>query len=116
MTPHATPGRHVLADFRGVSADRLTDVQALERDLIAAAQAAGAHVLSAHFHHFGDGAGVTGVVLLSESHISIHTWPEHAFAALDIFMCGAARPELALEHLRARLAPEAVHATTVARG
>lgn len=115
-TPHATPGRHLLADFRGMPADRLSDAQALERDLIAAAEAAGARVLSAHFHHFGEGAGVTGVVLLSESHISIHTWPEHAFAALDIFMCGAARPELALEHLRARLAPESVHATTVARG
>ncbi|GLK92712.1 hypothetical protein GCM10008164_04480 [Achromobacter xylosoxidans] len=116
VTLHATPGRHVLADFRGVPPDLLTDAQGLERDLIAAAEAAGARVLSAHFHHFGDGAGVTGVVLLSESHISIHTWPEHRFAALDIFMCGSARPELALEHLRARLAPETVRETTVARG
>ncbi|MFY3550954.1 adenosylmethionine decarboxylase [Achromobacter insolitus] len=116
MTLHATPGRHVLADFRGVPPDLLTDAQGLERDLIAAAEAAGARVLSAHFHHFGDGAGVTGVVLLSESHISVHTWPEHRFAALDIFMCGSARPELALEHLRARLTPETVRETTVARG
>jgi S-adenosylmethionine decarboxylase len=84
--------------------------------LIDAARAAGARVLSAHFHHFGAAAGVTGVVVLSESHISIHSWPEHRYAALDIFMCGAARPELALEHLRAQLAPESVNVTTVARG
>jgi S-adenosylmethionine decarboxylase len=116
VSVHATPGRHVLADFRGVAADLLTDPQALERQLIDAAQAAGARVLSAHFHHFGEGAGVTGVVMLSESHISIHSWPEHRYAALDIFMCGAARPELALERLQAQLAPESVRVTTVARG
>ena len=84
MTVHATPGRHVLADFRGVAADRLTDPAALQAQMIAAAQAAGAQVLSAHFHHFGEGAGVTGVVMLSESHISIHSWPEHRYAALDL--------------------------------
>jgi len=115
-TLHATPGRHVLADFRGVPATRLTDAAALEAQLVAAAQAAGAHVLSAHFHHFGEGAGVTGVVMLSESHISIHSWPEHQFAALDIFMCGTAQPELALAWLQDALAPESVHVTTVARG
>lgn len=116
MTVHATPGRHVLADFRGLAPGLLTDAQALERQMTAAARAAGAQVLSAHFHHFGEGAGVTGVILLSESHISIHSWPEHRFAALDIFMCGAARPEEALEFLRAAWKPESVHVTTVARG
>nr|WP_211187149.1 adenosylmethionine decarboxylase [Achromobacter sp. Bel] len=116
VTAHATPGRHVLADFRGVAAERLTDPAALESQMVAAAQAAGAQVLSAHFHHFGEGAGVTGVVLLSESHISIHSWPEHRFAALDIFMCGAAQPELALASLQDALAPESVRVTTVARG
>ncbi|WP_029953871.1 adenosylmethionine decarboxylase [Achromobacter sp. DH1f] len=106
----------MLADFRGVDAGLLADVAALERELVAAAQAAGAQVLSAHFHHFGAGAGVTGVVMLSESHISVHSWPEHQFAALDIFMCGAARPEQALERLRAALAPLTVRVTTVDRG
>ncbi len=116
MTVHDTPGRHVLADFRGVAPVLLADAQALEQRMTAAARAAGAQVLSAHFHRFGEGGGVTGVILLSESHISIHSWPEHRFAALDVFMCGAARPELALEFLRSALAPESVHVTTVARG
>lgn len=116
MTVHATPGRHVLADFHGVAAAGLTDAAALERHLLAAADAAGARVLSAHFHHFGEGAGVTGVVMLSESHISIHTWPEHGYAALDVFMCGAARPERALDSLRAALAPASVRVTVVDRG
>ncbi|MGV2861958.1 adenosylmethionine decarboxylase [Achromobacter sp. ESBL13] len=116
MTVHDPAGLHVLADFRGVPAHRLTDAVALEAQLIAAARAAGAHVLSAHFHLFGEGSGVTGVVMLSESHISIHSWPEHEFAALDIFMCGAAQPELALASLRDALAPASVHVTTVARG
>jgi len=116
VTMYGTPGRHVLADFRGVAPGLLADAQALEQQMTAAARAAGAQVLSAHFHHFGEGAGVTGVILLSESHISIHSWPEHRFAALDIFMCGAARPETALDFLRAALAPESVHVTAVDRG
>lgn len=116
MTVHATPGRHVLADLRGVAPDLLADAQALERHMTAAARAAGAQVLSAHFHRFGEGGGVTGVIMLSESHISIHSWPEHGFAALDVFMCGAARPELALDFLRSALAPESCRVTTVARG
>ena len=114
--PHAARGRHLLADFHGVAAALLGDAAALERELVEAARAAGARVLGAHFHHFGAGAGVTGVVMLSESHISIHSWPEHLYAALDIFMCGAARPELALRRLRAALAPASVRVHDVARG
>jgi len=47
-------------------------------------------------HNFGEGSGVTGVVLLAESHISIHTWPELKYAAVDIFMCGACDPQRAI--------------------
>ena len=115
MTVHATPGRHVLADFHGVAAAGLSDAAALERQLLAAADAAGARAERA-FPSFREGAGVTGVVMLSESHISIHTWPEHGYAALDVFMCGAARPERALDSLRAALAPASVRVTVVDRG
>jgi S-adenosylmethionine decarboxylase len=85
-------GRHLLADFHGVAAGRLGDAAAIEALLRAAADAAGATPVAGHFHPFGPGLGVTGVLLLQESHISIHTWPEHGFAAVDVFMCGAPGP------------------------
>ena len=97
-------GRHLLADFHGVAAGRLGDAVAIEALLRAAADAAGATPVAGHFHPFGPGLGVTGVLLLKESHISIHTWPEHGFAAVDVFMCGAARPDKAVEAISAALA------------
>jgi S-adenosylmethionine decarboxylase len=102
---HRPSGSHLLADLSGIAPQRLTSCAEIEQLLRAAAEAAGAHVLHSHFHGFGDGQGVTGVVLLAESHISIHTWPEDGFAAADIFMCGAAQPERALAMLRVALAP-----------
>jgi S-adenosylmethionine decarboxylase len=109
-------GTHLLADLHGVDADLLQDGVALESLLRRAAEVAGARVLNSHFHSFGAGDGVTGVVLLAESHISIHTWPESGLAAADIFMCGLADPERALKVLIDGLAPahQSVHA--LARG
>ena len=94
---HLPLGTHLLADLSGVAAAVLRDCAVLEALLRAAATDAGAQVLHGHFHSFGVEAGVTGVLLLAESHISIHTWPEAGFAAVDIFMCGAARPQVALD-------------------
>lgn len=75
---------------------RLDDLAHVRDALRRAAIATGATVLRSEFHDFGSGYGVTGVVLLAESHISIHTWPEHDYAALDLFMCGIADPYKAL--------------------
>jgi S-adenosylmethionine decarboxylase len=97
-------GRHLLADFYGIAVHVLNDARALEATLIAAAQAAGAVPLESRFHTFG-GGGVTGVVLLKESHISVHTWPEHGFAAVDVFMCGNARPQDAVDALKCAWLP-----------
>lgn len=101
--PHLPLGTHLLADLSGIAPERLRDCAALERLLREAAVAAGAQVLHGHFHSFGPGQGVTGVLLLAESHISLHTWPEVGFAAVDIFMCGAALPQLALDIIQAAL-------------
>jgi S-adenosylmethionine decarboxylase len=112
----AAAGTHLLADFHGVAASLLRDARTLERLLRDAAQRAGAQVLSSHFHTFGEQDGVTGVVLLSESHISIHTWPESAFAAIDVFMCGSADPRCAIAELTRVLAPKQQLVKEAARG
>jgi S-adenosylmethionine decarboxylase len=109
-------GLHLLADFHGVAPGFLNDVDQLEKTIRAAAACSGATVLSCHFHRFGEGFGVTGVAVLAESHISIHTWPEFEFAALDIFMCGALDPNLAAEYLVKRLKPREHEITRVLRG
>jgi S-adenosylmethionine decarboxylase len=106
----------VLADLHGVSAEILRDGPAIESLLLQSARAAGAQILNSHFHSFGAGKGVTGVVLLAESHITIHTWPEFGFAAADIFMCGSADAERALAVLRDALQPASSEVRTIARG
>jgi S-adenosylmethionine decarboxylase len=114
--PRDACGVHVLADLGGIEADLLRDAAALEAILVDAAKAAGACVLSAHFHRFGGEQGVTGVVLLAESHITIHTWPEHRFAALDIFMCGNARPHEAVEQIARELRADMQNVRVCERG
>jgi len=90
-------GKHVLLDVRGIT---VTDTASIRRALLDGAHASNATILFDHFHEFQspDGVtGVTGVVLLAESHITIHTWPEFQYAAVDIFMCGDCEPELAVD-------------------
>lgn len=112
---HRPTGTHVLADLGGIAAEKLCSCESLDALLRAAAEAANARVLHSHFHGFGDGQGVTGVVLLAESHISIHTWPECGFAAADIFMCGDAQPELALAIMETALQPSSRSISSVHR-
>ena len=108
-------GRHLLADFSGIDPALLIDPQHVERILLQAAEVAGATAIFSKFHHFGENAGVTGVLLLRESHISIHTWPEHGFAAVDAFMCGDARPDLAVDVIQRAFAPQHIRIEDVAR-
>ena len=115
MSAFKAEGTHLLADLSGVAAHLLTSCSAIEILLRAAAEAAGARVLHSHFHTFGPGLGVTGVVVLAESHISIHTWPEQQFAAADIFMCGNAAPRRALDILNKTLMPQRCDVKTVYR-
>ena len=91
-------GTHLLVDLFG--ARRLDDLAHIEKTLRRCIEVAGATLLHIHLHHFTPNGGVSGVAVLSESHISIHSWPEADYAALDIFMCGDARPELAVPVLR----------------
>jgi S-adenosylmethionine decarboxylase len=96
-------GSHVLLDFWG--AQGLSDIHFIEKAMRSAAGVCGATVIDVHLHSFGAGQGVTGVAILAESHISIHTWPETGFAALDIFVCGQCNVDLAVQELRAVFQP-----------
>ncbi|MEZ0148956.1 MAG: adenosylmethionine decarboxylase [Candidatus Reddybacter sp.] len=93
-------GQHLLIECHGQHAS--LDSGELTALLCEAAAAGGATVLFQHFHKFGDQGGVTGVLILSESHITVHTWPEYDYAAFDIFMCGEARPKDAAAVISAR--------------
>ncbi len=96
-------GTHLLIDLWGAS--NLCDPDHIDRALREAAEAAGATILHGHFHHFSPNGGVSGVLVLAESHISIHTWPERDFAAIDIFMCGACNPYHGVPALKAAFTP-----------
>lgn len=108
------PGKHILLDFFG--AKQLTNTPQIEAVLREAARACGATVLDITLHSFGEDGGVTGVALLAESHISIHTWPENGFAALDIFMCGNCDSSLAIEPLKKMFKPTRLTIKEVIRG
>lgn len=81
-------GQHVILDLYGTNHAKLTNPALIESIMQNVATELKATVLQSHLHHFGEDLGVTGVLLLAESHMSIHTWPEAGFAAIDIFMCG----------------------------
>jgi S-adenosylmethionine decarboxylase proenzyme len=110
----STAGRHLIAEYWGCAAS-LDDPTALEAALRAAASAARANVLHALFHRFSP-HGVTGVLLIEESHLSIHTWPESGYAAVDLYTCGEADPRVAHEVLVAALRASESTMVILARG
>lgn len=123
MTPNGfAPGTHLLIDFYQASTAALTNSQLIEEALRHAAHVCGATVLNVTLHQFSTSTeadqppGITGVALLAESHISIHTWPEIGFAAIDIFMCGQCQPELAIEPLQQVFKPQKIDISHHARG
>lgn len=109
-----TAGRHFIVDFYG--ARHLANAEIIEKALTDAADAAKAVLLHLHIHTFSGAGGVTGVALLAESHISVHTWPERDYAAFDIFMCGNSLPENAVDLLKKVFRPERVELQEILRG
>jgi len=107
-------GTHIIIDLWG--AKPLDDIELMEATLRKAAKVAGATVLHIHLHHFTEGGGISGVAVLAESHISVHTWPERDFAAFDVFMCGDANPEAAVPIFTDALKPEKVNVSEYLRG
>jgi S-adenosylmethionine decarboxylase len=106
-------GAHLLIEFWGAS--HLKDPALVTDVLRKAAERSGATIVDVHSHVFSSG-GVTGIAILEESHISIHTWPECDLAAIDIFMCGNCRPHAAIEPLKEAFLPKRIELAEHKRG
>ena len=106
-------GVHLVVDLHG--ARRLDDIDHIEATLRRCVEASRATLLHIHLHHFKPN-GVSGVAVLAESHISIHTWPEARYAALDVFMCGSADPDACIPVLREAFGAQRVGVNEILRG
>jgi S-adenosylmethionine decarboxylase len=106
-------GAHLIVDL--YEAEHLDDQTYIEDALRRAVEASRATLLHIHLHHF-EPNGVSGVAVLAESHISIHTWPENGYAALDIFMCGNADPDACIPVLREAFKPKNIVVSELLRG
>jgi S-adenosylmethionine decarboxylase len=107
-------GTHLIIDLWGCEGiDDIDRIDAAMRDSV---EAAGATLLHIHLHHFTPNSGVSGVAVLAESHISVHSWPECGYAAFDVFMCGDAEPHKAVDVLKAAFGPSRVKVTEHLRG
>ncbi len=109
-------GNHLLIELYNCNASIINSVLAIEKLLLEAVKISGATTLNSTFHKFSP-HGVSGVVVISESHFSIHTWPEYGYCALDIFTCGnEIKSHLALEYLKKELEAKTISVTEVKRG
>lgn len=106
-------GTHLLIDL--YEGHHLDDLAYVREVMLEAANATGANILNDNFHDF-DGDGVTGVVSLSESHTSIHTWPRAGYAVLDIFTCGDCDPNRAVPVLKERFKTDKIIVKEILRG
>ena len=111
-----TFGRHVLADLSNCQKELISSVDFVKKTLEEAVVKAGATIISSRFHQFTP-IGVSGIILLSESHCSIHTWPEEQYAAIDIYTCGEhVFPQIACDYIAEKLGALEVCITSVERG
>jgi S-adenosylmethionine decarboxylase len=109
-------GRHLLLELFDCDADAINNVEAVKGALVEAAKRAHATIVDVVFHEFNP-FGVSGVVVIAESHLSIHTWPEYRYAAVDIFSCGEVlRPEVAASYLVEQFGAERTSMVELQRG
>ena len=107
-------GTHLIVDLWGEMP--LDDLELMDNTFRAAVEASGATLLHIHLHHFSPNGGISGVAVLAESHISVHTWPERGYAAFDVFMCGDANPEAAVDTIRQAFKPSRLSVNEHLRG
>ncbi len=116
MSDTTALGTHTLVDFYGCDPARLNDAVTLRALMIEAARQVGATIIGDTFHSFSP-QGVTGVVILAESHLAVHTWPERGYAALDLFTCGQKMTmDSCLPFLHEGLGSARHTSTTITRG
>lgn len=109
-------GIHLLIEFWSCNRQKIDNLDYLERIMSQAAETAGATVLKTAFQDFNP-QGVSGVVVIAESHLTIHTWPEHGYAAVDVFTCGSTvDPWKAAEFLKHELEAEKMEVKDIPRG
>ncbi|MBN2898339.1 MAG: S-adenosylmethionine decarboxylase proenzyme [Clostridia bacterium] len=109
-------GRHILVEYYNCDAEILKDHKLIEEMMVAAAKKANATVVQSVFHLFNPW-GVSGAVVISESHLTIHTWPEFGYAAVDLFTCGdSVNPWIAFDYLTESLKAERSESMEVTRG
>lgn len=107
-------GTHLIIDLLG--AKNLTDKPLMEKAFLDCVRECGATLLHMHIHTFLPSGGLSGVAVLAESHISVHTWPERDYAAFDVFMCGDAEPEKAIAILNNAFDADQANVQTYYRG
>jgi len=109
-------GHQLVAEFSGCSAEILADVAQIREAMLEAARAASCTIITQAFHHFSP-YGVSGAIIVAESHLAIHTWPEYCYAAVDVFTCGnTANPDKAVDWLTLALQAEQVSVIRLDRG
>ena len=109
-------GRHVLAEFTGCDTEILNSIEQVKTALLEAARQSGATIVDSVFHQYNP-YGLSGVVVIAESHISIHTWPEYGYAAVDFFTCGdQVDPWKACRYMKEKLACLEMHTQEISRG
>lgn len=109
-------GNHLLLECHGCDVELLKNSSSLETILTQSAVEANATVLHSYFHKFDQGEGVTGIIALAESHISVHTWPEHGYMAIDIFMCGDCNPRVSSSYIAKNIQMRVMRPSMIIRG
>ena len=116
MTICTSPlGKHILLELYGCNTSIINDVGQLKTYMNEAAEKSGATILESRFHLFSP-YGVSGVVIIAESHLTIHTWPEHDYAAVDFFTCGDIDPLIAVDYLKEKLESQSHQTKEFSRG
>lgn len=110
-----TKGRHVIAELWGCNVRLLNDVNIIEEIFVTAAVKTGAEVREVIFHQFSP-HGVSGVVIISESHLAMHSFPEHGYASIDVYTCGDLDPNIAVHHISLCFAATRIKTIELVRG